>query len=389
MKIVLILTQPFSPSQGGVQRSTFKMGRYFSRQGHEVWYYSMAHNGHVQPVDGILYHAPAPGGSSDRQNQEDLFTILVRTRPDVVINQMVYEQPITDVLVRARENQAFLCLGVLRNSLLNFDLDVRHRMTFMLPSWLFSLLDHPLGVWMVRMRHRIRHRRELRYILDRYDRLVLLTPPNIDELKVFVGTYRNDKVSFVPNSVLEVREGSDLPKEKIILYVGRLNREQKRVDLLVDIWQQAYGNLPEWRFVVVGDGPERKAMDQRIQTVGIPRMALVGHQHPEDWYQRAMIFVMTSGFEGFPNVLIEAQSHGAVPVAFNSYPALPWIVHGGVDAVLVPAFDTRAMGSALVELAHDPDLLERMRIAALDNSSRFTLDKVGRQWLDLIEEVRS
>ena len=84
--------------------------------------------------------------------------------------------------------------------------------------------------------------------------------------------------------------------------------------------------------------------------------------------------------------LIEAQSFGAVPVLFDTYPIARWIVESGVNGVLIPPFDTDRMAEQTVALATSPELPAFMR-RSLQNAERFQVDKVGDMWFELFDRL--
>lgn len=387
LKIFFTLTPAFDPNGGGVQRTTFKLGKYFTEQGHSVFYYSLAKSGHILVEYGTLFSAPELGGGRRRANLAYLKDILLEIRPDIVINQMPYEEGLSRTLEIAKVEAAFLLLGCLRNSLFNFKTNAREvcRRTF--PKWLFRIIDNRLGMGIIQTRHWLMHRRDLARILKRHDFFVLLAPQNRVELQYFLGERYSEKVISIPNSIPEV-PNVDGDKEKVVLYVGRLNVEQKRCDLLVDFWHQAHVLLPDWKFIVVGDGSYKRRMEERARILGLPRIIFEGHRAPEPYYSRAALFVMPSAYEGFPNVLLEAQSHAVVPVAFNSYVSLPWIVNDAKDAVLVEPFNVSAMVQEVVRLACDPERRSEMAKAAQANAGRFVIEKVGRLWFEFFARQR-
>jgi glycosyltransferase involved in cell wall biosynthesis len=382
-KVLFVLTPAFSPNSGGVQHTTFKLGKYFTEQGLEVHYFSFAATGHVIVNYGELHH---PVGSAEAERTiEMLKSLITRLAPDVVINQMPYENRLRDALFKKRQQHSFLLLGCLRNALFSVKNNLPHYAELILPRILQRFFKNPLGYGILLLGHKRKHKRALKEILDKHDYFVLLTPPNREELKYFVGNYKADKTIVIPNSIPDVHfDGSH--KEKIILHVGRLNIPQKRSDLLLEVWRKIYHQLPDWEFVIVGDGPYKSSMEDQIRREKLPRVSLTGYQKPDPYYQKAALFLMPSAFEGFPNVLLEAQSFGVVPVVFNSYPALPWIVEHGMNARLVTAFDTEQMGLEIVNLSGDSLTLERMSEASIRNAEKFTIDKVGQMWLSFFKQ---
>lgn len=387
MRVLFTMTPAFNPNDGGVQRTTYKLGKYFTEVGIEVSYFSFALNGHVDVEYGTLYHAIETGKNKNRANIDYLERCLLEIEPDIVINQMPYEQEISDCLYKNKKIISYKLLGCLRNSLFNFKSNARDRMEQNLPPLLFKLLDNKLGIELVQLRHKIKHRGQLRRILDVHDLYILLTPPNREELDFFVDGYKSEKVIVIPNSIPEVVNVNLIQKEKIILHVGRINISQKRSDLIIPLWNEIKDKIPEWKFLIVGDGPYFETLKNQIEDVSMERIELVGYAKPEKYYQRASIYSMFSANEGFPNTILEAQSYGCVPFAYNSYAALSWIVHHKKNGYIIPAYDVKKMGSEILNLIEKKEDLIAMQKDAQDNAGKFVIEKVGKEWLNLFQSL--
>lgn len=385
MKILFTLTPTFNPNAGGVQRSTFKIGKYLFEKRFTVAYFSMENKGHIKSDFGQLYFSSEPGGTENKNNLDELKKVLQTFKPDFVINQMPYENNLRKVLFE-NKNSNYILLGCLRNSLFNFKSFARDRMEQLMPTSLFKFMDNPIGIGIAQKRHYYKHRKDLKAIIDQHDKFILLAPPNKDELEHFVGNYKDEKILSIPNSIPKVEYNLG-KKEKIILHVGRLNIAQKRSDLLMKIWEKVHPHLPDWEFVIVGDGPYMPELKTEIKDKNIPRVRLEGIQKPEPYYQKASIFMMPSAYEGFPNTIIEAQSYGCVPFAFDSYLALSWIVNHENDAVLSPAFDVEDMANMLTDVALNKSKMDKMQIQSLENAEKFTIEKVGEIWINLFNNL--
>ena len=385
MKILFTLTPSFNPHSGGVQQTTYKLGKFFTEAGHEVHYFSMADTGNEIAKYGTLHTASKPGGQNNRDNNKQLMQVISQVQPDIVINQMPYEENMRETLYQAKQKHEFLLLGCLRNSLFSVKNNLDAYAQSIFPSALQPLVLNKAGKRMLLSLHRKRHRNQLKNIIDRHDYFILLTPSNEEELTWFVDDYDKNKVHAIPNSIPEIKA----PKqnyEKVILHVGRLNSGQKRSDLLLPVWKKLYPQLPDWKFVVVGDGPYKEVMEDEIKKENIPRVELAGKQDPGPYYESASLFLMTSAFEGFPNVLLEAQSYGLVPFVFNSYPAVSWLVNHKQNGYLIPSFNCEAMAQEVLSLVNNnPEHFFSISKEAQNNASRFTIEQVGRQWLELFD----
>ena len=379
-RILFVLTPALHPNEGGVQMSTCKLGRCFLRQGHNVGVFSFAFEGHDRAEPMRLFHASRPGNAREQLNISELQAVLRDFGPDVVINQMPYEHAIGNVL---KSDKRYLLLGCLRNTLYSVRLNLEKYVAGSMPGALKGLAE-----WVPLQRaflvlHRRRHRADLLKILDTYDHFVMFGPPNLEELRFFIPEFREDQIRLVPNSILEV--AADVPpKEKRLLWLGRIEHAQKRAELILPVWQEVSQALPDWELDIVGDGPMLEPLKAQAGEMRLPRVHFHGRQIPDDFYRRAAIFFMTSAFEGFPNTLVEAQSHAAIPVVFDSYPVAKWIVDDGVDGLLVPPFDVKAMVQRIIDLARAPERGE-MAERALESARRFHIDRVGRMWQELFE----
>ena len=386
MRIFFVLVPAFNPNDGGVQRTTYKLGKHFTQSGLDVHYYSLKKKGHSAVEYGSLHHAMEGGMGDNTANILLLKKIIAEVQPDIVINQMPYEVPLRNALFESKGEVGFALLGCLRNSLFSVKDNLEDTVSRMLPNGISNIFNNPLGHSLALYTHKYKHKKQLKSIIDQHDLFILLTPPNREELHYFIGDYKREKIIAIPNSIPFV-EPQTLPKEKIILHVGRLNIPQKRSDLLLPFWKQAHQSLPDWEFWIVGDGPEKSNIEAQIMAESIPRVKLLGYQKPEPYYKKASIFMMPSAYEGFPNTVLEAQSYGCPVLAFNSYVALSWIVNSHKDAILIESYNTTDMAAASIEIAKKQSLLHIMSENAKTNANRFTIDKVGAIWLELFQKL--
>jgi glycosyltransferase involved in cell wall biosynthesis len=231
--------------------------------------------------------------------------------------------------------------------------------------------------------HIAKQRYELNYIIKNTDAFVMLSEKFKPELYKLAPSLRqyDAKIHGISNPFERPAiDVESLKKENIILFVGRLNVLQKRVDLLMEIWKKLHANLPEWQFWVVGDGGSKAFMENYCNQNKLYRVRFFGKDNPNDYYKKAKLFHMTSAFEGFGNVLIEAQSYGCVPVMFNSYSAAQDIVNHNQDGVLVKPFDTAAYIYETMALVYNQKKLQQMAANAFENVNRFSYAETYKKW---------
>jgi glycosyltransferase involved in cell wall biosynthesis len=173
---------------------------------------------------------------------------------------------------------------------------------------------------------------------------------------------------------------------RMLLAVGRLS-EEKQFDLLITVFQRLVIAFPEWVLVILGEGPDRKLLEDQVHSAVLTdRILLPGRAgNLRQWYEAADLFVMTSRFEGFPNVLAEAMAHGATAVSFDCDTGPRDIIRHEVDGQLVPPGDTVDLERALRRMMCDEPLRRRFAERAIEVRVRFSMDKVAGMWEVLFE----
>ncbi|MCH8567418.1 MAG: glycosyltransferase [Balneolales bacterium] len=366
--------------------TTFKLSNYFVEAGHDVKVFSFTPDKHSNYESVSLVHAKVSGSYKNAENQAQFSSAIQAYQPNVVINQMPYELKIGQMLLEEKKKLGFFLLGCLRNSLFSVKLNIDDYSSGLLPPPIYKLFRNPLGRMLFQQVHKRKHAAQLRQFMDTYDRYVMFADPNFMELEYFIGDYKKEKWTLIPNSIPDTL--AEVPaKKKVLLYLGRLSIPQKRSDLLLPLWKKIKDALPDWEFWIVGDGPHKTKMERQVAEEHIERVHFFGRKPPYSFYEQASMVVMTSAFEGFPNVIVEAQSRAAVPVVMNSYPVAAWLLKEGKSGYLIKPFNLDEMAGQVKHLAKSELELKKMQQACLDRATEFTIDRVGKQWLELFEQV--
>jgi len=182
------------------------------------------------------------------------------------------------------------------------------------------------------------------------------------------------------------RESLGLAKERFVIgFVGRLDRA-KGADLLVD----AAARLPQgersWCLYLVGDGPEKKALAERICRLGLNGIAvLAGLQEDTAAVMRAFdVVVVPSRREAFGIAALEAMRM-CVPVIASPVGGLPELVRDGETGILLPRPDAEAIAMAIQRLAADDGLREKLSRNAYELASQFGGDEAVRQIMEIYQ----
>lgn len=175
-----------------------------------------------------------------------------------------------------------------------------------------------------------------------------------------------------------------------LLAVGRLAPE-KGFDLLVDAFAKLAATHPDWNLVILGDGPLRSELEQRIAAHGLAgRIAMPGFDRDVRARMRgADLFVLSSRYEGFPNALLEAMTEGTACVSFDCDAGPRELIEHGRSGWLVPAGDVAALAAALDRLMRDAGLRERLGRDARRVAATYALPAILAQWNALVASVRA
>lgn len=150
-----------------------------------------------------------------------------------------------------------------------------------------------------------------------------------------------------------------------VVFVGRLD-EIKGLPVLLDALAAVQQHLPDVQLTLVGDGPDREALQRRAAELGLgDAVHFPGYANSEQvraHLATADVFVLPSFFEGIPVSLMEAMASG-VPVVASHLPGIAELVDEGRSGHLVPAGDSAGLAARLVELLTDPELRSCMGAA--------------------------
>lgn len=191
------------------------------------------------------------------------------------------------------------------------------------------------------------------------------------------------KTVIIPNPVTLPRVSNRAPGNgSRVIAVGRLEK-QKGFDLLLDAFKLTTVSAPAATLTIFGDGPMRDELERQALNLGIAdRVRMPGvTKSPVDWIASGDVFVLSSRFEGFPNVLLEAMTAGLATIAFDC----PWgpseILSTPDSGLLVPCGNVEQLGEAIRRVVNDPTLQKRLATAgSLAASSRYAKSAVLEQW---------
>lgn len=220
----------------------------------------------------------------------------------------------------------------------------------------------------------------------KHSKIILLNHDTLDECTNMFPEFRNKyNVVYNPFNIEDIRRLSKLPLDNnygdYIVSVCRLEESQKDVTTLIKAFNLVvnkynyHGNL-----VLVGDGSSRADLEQLTYSLGLKdRVFFVGTQeNPFNFMKNAQLFVLSSKFEGFGAVIVEALSVGVPVVASNCHTGPREILNDGVFGELFSVGDIEMLAMVINKVVNDVTLCEHMvkcgLVRAMDFDMEFALD---------------
>jgi glycosyltransferase involved in cell wall biosynthesis len=213
--------------------------------------------------------------------------------------------------------------------------------------------------------------------------------------RFFLVDTRKIKVIHVPVNTEEIRL---LSQENIqghehrngVMRVGTISRLsfEKGVNYLIEAFSFLAKSM-DVSLVIIGDGKERNRLEQMARGFKIEdRVSFLGWQDNPYKYLKAMdVFVLPSLWEGFPTVIVESMVCGIPVVATSCVGGVRELVEDGVDGLLAPPKNSKALSESIHSLLKDSHLRERLTKVAAKKVIEFDSPNITRQYESLISSL--
>lgn len=180
-------------------------------------------------------------------------------------------------------------------------------------------------------------------------------------------------------------EWFDKNKYKLIIANARMVPE-KRYDILISAFKMVSEKIPEARLMILGDGPLRKQIEDTVPCELMDKVEFLGFQNNPYYYMcRASAFSLTSDYEGFPNVVIEALACGLPVIATNCKTGPREIIENAIDGWVVDRGDSKAVAIGLENvLTKTTDEWNKLSVNARRKAQLYRKDIIAKQYVQLI-----
>ena len=216
--------------------------------------------------------------------------------------------------------------------------------------------------------------------LRRLDKFVVLTDEDRRNWKEL------NNVVIIPNPLPFMPEATNPLTEKRVIAVGRYVY-QKGFDMLLKAWSIVEKKCSDWTLTIMGDGDrsyyEAMVDDLKLDKARCKVLGPTGQIQAE--YMNSSLLVMSSRFEGFGMVLVEAMACGLPVISFDCPCGPKDIIHDGVDGLLVESGNVEQLAGKMIWMIQHPEQQKSMSKEAKRNVKRFQMDNIANQWRALFE----
>jgi glycosyltransferase involved in cell wall biosynthesis len=371
---------------GGQETVTNVLSHKFIEEGHNV---SIVCFTELSPImqeraDKRIRFYRLDNFSASKHNVTRLREILIRENTDVIINQWGLPFVPTMVAKKASRNLSIKYISVYHHkpdanariqdatTQINHATNPLKKIFYRVKRVLFSNIT----------------KLSMRYVYWQSDEYILLSSSYVKIFKQFTGIKNAKKLKVITNPVTIDADGfvfDSTKKQKEIIYVGRIDYSQKRVHRIVELWAKLESQFPEWKLTLIGDGKERKNIEQQASELNLKNVVFEGFKNPVEYYKRASILLLTSEYEGFPLVLAECMSFGVIPVVYGSFSSVFDIIENGENGVVVMPDDNggyseKSMLNNLFLVLQDEQKRNFMGKNAVLSSRKFNIEQIYEKW---------
>lgn len=221
-------------------------------------------------------------------------------------------------------------------------------------------------------------------IVRRFDKFVVLT----NEDRGYWGNLPNIEV--IPNAAMHVSDAYSDVMNKRVIAVGRLDY-QKGFDRLVQAWQlvRHTGKFTDWKLDIFGQGEWREMLQQMIDKAELQDSVRLNRPTKQigEEYVKSDMLVMSSNYEGFPMVMIEAMACGLPVVSFDYKCGPKDIIQPGINGLLVPNGDIQALADAMMKVMEDEAYRKMLSLNARKVVDTYSEQAVMSQWIRLFTSI--
>ena len=191
-------------------------------------------------------------------------------------------------------------------------------------------------------------------------------------------------VTVYPNDISCYSERSNR-----IICVGRLTR-QKGFDYLIKAWALIANKYPGWKIDIFGSGDLEDFLIQMIDNYNLKESITINKPTSNifEEYDRSSIYILSSRYEGFCLVLLEAMSFGIPCISFNCPHGPSDMITNGEEGILVPVGDINKLAESIEWMITHKEERERMSQNSREKVKYYLAENIMPQWVELFNKIK-
>ena len=218
--------------------------------------------------------------------------------------------------------------------------------------------------------------------INKYDAFIVLTQQDAKNWKDIKKLY------VIPNALPFIPQQISTCENKKAISVGRLSPE-KGYDLLIKAWKLVTERHPDWELEIYGDGQEKSKLYSIISEYSLSNISINAPiRNIEDKYTESSIYLMSSHYEGFGIVLIEAMACGLPCVSFNCPYGPSEILTDNENGFLIPINDIYTLADKVCILIEKEEMRKKMGHKAYIAAMQYSPIKVMKKWEKLFDDLK-
>lgn len=231
-------------------------------------------------------------------------------------------------------------------------------------------------------RNRFNTCRRFHIIEKKSDAIVVLTQADAKAWE------KASHVYIIPNITRFIPQESSSCEEQRVIAIGRLTY-QKGFDRLIDAWTIVNRQYPKWRLDIFGEGVRREALDKQIKDNHLEKTVTI-HPFTQDIlkeYLNSSVFALSSNYEGFVLVLLEAMGCGLPCVAFDCPNGPSEVIRNGENGLLIKNGDIEGFANAICYLIKNKEARKEIGRKAQKDIKSYSPEKIMPQWEHLFNKL--
>lgn len=390
MRVIFFHTNGIRSQAGGISRITDTLTKTFRSKGLDVILVGARNIAKDVQYDKKQFFLPKSDKIDVEENVVYMNRLIAEENIDIIINQAGLNSECVNFLSRVKKNSDVKIVNCLHNSVITPIKNLPYQWEYLLRKYGLLAVLNVFCTQFVRnilvSIFKLKERKILCKLVKNSDALITLCDGLKDEIISIVGKQYVSKIEVIPNCFIPEKR-IEVPKQKVVLWVGTINFTVKRIDLMLKIWSLVSQSHSDWCLKILGDGSGLKEAKEIVKQLHLQNVFFEGRVNPVPYYEEAKIICVTSTHESFSLVCVEGMFHAVVPIVFDSYPAASIVLENGKCGCLVQPFNCASYAKKMSLLMDDNILLSELQVNGVSNVEKYFPDVIFRKWNNLFTQL--